>query len=103
MRLTPHAVKPIAAALPKKRFAEAYYCVDEVFSTGVRAAGQFGMPVNVTLPPDLQPIGVTVGSSEGALEINSYVSSDLIQALISAGMQVYMQMQGGGGGNNGGL
>lgn len=102
---TSEVIKPIADQLPAKKVFEVYIAVDEIYSTGIRAANQFmGAGINVQLPPELPPIGVGIANGDGNIEITSYVSSDLIQALVSASMQIAAQMQGGGGGrNNGGL
>ena len=96
-------VKAVAAELPKQRIAEVYVGVDEIMTLGIRSAKQFGFfQGDVQLPPDLQPVGVSIAGEKGALEISEYISDDLLQALVSAGMQVAAQMQGGGRGANGG-
>jgi hypothetical protein len=97
-------VKSVAANLPQSRTGEAYIPVDEIVTTGLNYAKQFGAGVNLQLPPDLPPIGVT-GSTEGtAFRVDAYVPSTLVQSLVAAGMQAYLQMQGGGqGGGGGGL
>lgn len=90
------AVKSVAAQLPKKRQAEIYVHVDELVTTALTVAGQFGMGVNVQLPPDLPPVGATVATEGSALRIDAFVPTPLVQSLVAAGMQVFMQMQGGG-------
>lgn len=88
-------VKSVAAELPKQRFMEFYIPLDEIINTGVNAAGQFGVPVQLQLPPDLAPIGVTGSTDGSALRIDYHVPSSTVQSLIAAGMQVMMQMNGG--------
>jgi hypothetical protein len=90
------AVKMVGGQLPQKRLAEFYVHVDELVMTALTAAGQFGMGVNVQLPPDLPPVGATVSSEGSALRIDAFVPTPLVQSLVAAGMQVFMQMQGGG-------
>jgi hypothetical protein len=55
------------------------------------------------LPDDLPPIGITMSVEGPAMRVDGYVPTQLVQAMISAGMQVMMQMQGGGQGGGGGL
>lgn len=92
-------VKVVAAELPKMRIYEAYISLDEMVTTGVGVAGVFGMPVPLQLPPDLPPVGVTMGTEGSAVRIDSHIPTTTVSALIAAGMQIFMQMQGGGGGN----
>jgi hypothetical protein len=89
-------VQQIAGQLPKERVAAVYIALDEILNTGMQAAGQFGMPVNVQLPPDLPPIGATVARDGTALRVDVQVSNKLVQAIVAAGMQAFMQFQGGG-------
>ena len=87
-----------------KRVAEVYVQVDEIFTFAVKAANQFGfVQGNVALPPDLQPVGLSLSSENGALEYKAYITNDLMQALVTGALQASQLMQGGGGGNNGGL
>jgi hypothetical protein len=96
-------VKAVAANLPTSRTAEFYVPVDEIVTTGLNYAKQFGAGVNLQLPPDLPPIGVTSSSDGTAVRFDAYVPSTLVQSLVAAGMQAWMQMQGGGQGGGGGL
>lgn len=95
-------------ALPKDRFAEFYLTGDPIFKTAIRMAPLVtGMPLpadtQVQLPPDLPPIAMTLSKQDGSLEIDSFISSDLMQAMMTAGLQLGAElMQGGGGGNNNG-
>lgn len=97
-------VKAVSKELPGKRVAEVYIQVDEIFSFAVKAANQFGfVQGNIALPPDLQPVGLSVSSENSALEYKWYITNDLMQALVTGALQASQLMQGGGGGNNGGL
>ena len=91
-------VQAVAAELPKTRAAVYYVALDNIITTGLQYAGQFGFPVNVKLPPDMPPIGMTMGTEGSAGRFDIHISSDLLQQLISTGMQTMMMMQGGGGG-----
>jgi hypothetical protein len=92
------AVKKVAANLPTNRMAEFYIPLDTVVSTGLTYAKQFGFAMPVQLPPDLPPIGETVSTDAGTVKLDSYVPTALVQSLVAAGMQAFMQMNGGGGG-----
>jgi len=95
-------VKVTSSNIAKSRFMEYYIGLDQIVTAGASAAGQMGMPVQFPpLPNDLEPIGITVGADQGALQVDGFVSTRLLQTLISAGMQVMGQMQGGGGGGGG--
>ncbi len=97
-------VKTTASNLPSARFVEYYIALDQIVAAGGNAAGQFGMPIQIpALPGDLEPIGISISADNGTLEVHQFVSTRLLQTLISTGMQVMGQMQGGGGGGPGGL
>ena len=90
-------VKAVAAELPKSRIIEYYVSIDEIVNTGVQTAGQFGFPVQVQLPPELPPFGFTFGTEGNAFRIDGHIPTTTVQALISAGLQVFGQFNGGGG------
>lgn len=96
-------LQAVADQLPKSRLVAVYIPVDEIVATGVHYAGQFNFPVPVQLPPDLPPIGATISTENTALIGEAHVPTQLVQRLVAAGMQAFMQMQGGGGGQGGGL
>ena len=96
------AVKLVDAELPKNRSVVAYIPLDVIVSTAVGYAQQFGMPLPVQLPPNLPPIGVSAGADGSALRIDGHVPTQLVQSLIQAGMQFYLQHGGGGAQPNGG-
>ena len=61
----------------------------------VVGAGMMGMNVQMQLPPDLPPIGGTISTDGNAMRVDSYTPTELIKAVVAAGMQTFMQMQGG--------
>jgi hypothetical protein len=81
--------------LPSNRVAELYIPLDVVVNTGVTYANQFGMPIKLQLPANLPPIGLTAGAEGTAFRFDSHVPSQLVQSLVTAGMQAFMQMQQG--------
>jgi hypothetical protein len=95
-------VKKVAGNLPTNRFVEFYIPLDQIVSTSLTYAGQFGFKMPVQLPPDLPPIGETVSTDGGTIKLDTYVPTSLVQSLVAAGMQAFMQMNGGGAGGGGG-
>jgi hypothetical protein len=91
-------IKSVAANLPTSRFEALYIDLGDLVGAALGYAKQMGLPVQVQLPPDLPPVGVAVSTQQSALRVETYTPTSLIQALVAAGMQGYMQMQGGGGG-----
>jgi len=81
--------------LPQNRNVVVYLPIDQMITTGLTYAQQFGMPIQIQLPADLPPIGFTAGAEGSAVRCDSHVPSQLVQSLIAAGMQGFMQMQGG--------
>lgn len=92
------AVKLVQSHLPTNRTAEFYVPVDQIVTTGLTYARQFGAQMNLTLQPDLPPLGFASSTDGSAIRIDGFVPTVLVQQLVSAGMQAYMQSQGGGGG-----
>ncbi len=95
-------IKAVDADLPKSRAAAFYIPLDVIISTAVSYARQFGFPVPVQIPPNLPPIGITLTTQGSAFRADGRVPTPLVQSLIQAGMQVYLQMQAGRGGGGGG-
>jgi hypothetical protein len=95
-------IKAVDAELPKARAAAFYIPLDVIISTAVSYARQFGFPVPVQIPPNLPPIGITLATQGSAFRADGHVPTPLVQSLIQAGMQVYLQMQAGRGGGPGG-
>jgi hypothetical protein len=102
------AVKSVAAQLPPQRIAVWYVPLDLWATTGFGYAKMFGIDMGVTMPENLPPMGTTVSTDGTAVRADTYLPSQLMQALAAAGMQVYMKTQnvgqqpnapqGGGGG-----
>ncbi|MDB5325491.1 MAG: hypothetical protein JWM57_1060 [Phycisphaerales bacterium] len=90
-------VKVVAAELPKTRVVEYYVALDELVNVGVGTAAQFGLPIQVQLPPDLPPLGVTFGAEQNTMRMDFHLPTTTVQSLIAAGMQTFMAMRGGGG------
>ena len=90
-------VKVVAAELPKTRIIEYYVALDELVNVGVGTAAQFGLPIQVQLPPDLPPLGVTFGADQNTMRADFHLPTTTVQSLIAAGMQTFMAMRGGGG------
>lgn len=82
-------------ALPQTRVAAGYFALDQLATTVANYAKMFGMPVNFQLPQNLPPIGGTIATDSNALRADVYVPAQLLQSVIAAGIQSYMQMQGG--------
>lgn len=89
-------VQAVRGELPKSRAVEAYIALDQIISSGVKYAQGMGMPMKMQLPQGLPPIGITAGSEGNAVRFDSHVPTSLIQSVVAAGMQAYMQLQGGG-------
>jgi hypothetical protein len=88
-------VKTVAAQLPQQRLGEFYVPLDQIVTTIANYAGMMGMNVQMQLPPDLPPIGGTISTDGNAMRVDSYTPTELIKAVVAAGMQTFMQMQGG--------
>jgi len=94
-------VKQINTQLPKKRAIAEYFGLGQYASTLLSYMKANGVPVNITIPANLPPLGVTVGAEDSSLRMDGYVPLPLIQGLVQAGMSAYLQFhgqQGGGGG-----
>ena len=99
----PH-VTAVTAELPKNRAMVFYVSLDNLIGTGLDVARNFGAPVgNIKLPPDLAPIGFTVGTEASAVRVDSHIPLDLVEKLVSIGFQMMMQQGQGGGGAAPGL
>jgi hypothetical protein len=87
-------VKAVAAQLPANRGAVAYIAVDNIIATVCQYAAQFGVPIQLKLPPDLPPLGVAVGTEGPAIRVDMAVPSELIENLVAAAIQMGMQRGG---------
>jgi len=101
------ALQPTSQQLPQQRLAAFYVGLDQIATTAANYAKAFGMPVNFQLPPDLPPAGVALSTTENTIRGDGFLPTQTVQSIIAAGMQTYMQMQGGqqpgGAGGAGGL
>ncbi len=88
-------VMTVSKQLPQNRVAVYYLALDTIISTGVTYAQQFGLPIQLQLPADLPPLGFTAGAEGSAVRFDAHVPAQLVQSLVAAGMQAFMQMQGG--------
>ncbi len=70
---TTDPIKLVDAELPKTRAAAFYVPLDVIISTAVSYARQFGFPMPVQIPPNLPPIGVTIGTQGSALRVDGHV------------------------------
>jgi hypothetical protein len=89
------AIAATKKSLPQTRFVEFYLSLDQVAVTLASYAKAFGMPINFQVPPDLPPLGFTLATEGSALKGEGFIPAQTLQSLIAAGMQTYMQMQGG--------
>jgi len=96
-------VKKVTASLPTKRIGEFYVPLDQIVGTVVSYAKAFGAPINLNMQPDLPPIGASVTTDGPSIRVEGYVPTQLVQQLVSAGMQGAAQMHGGGKQHRGGL
>ena len=84
--------------LPKERMVAAYVSLDQIAKTLANyARALMGMQLNLQLPDDLPPLGITMGTDgDGtALRADGHMPAQTLQSIIAAVMQVQMQMQGG--------
>jgi len=89
------SVTTVQSQLPKTHVFAGYFALDQFATTLAGYAKMFGMPVNFQLPPNLSPIGFSAGTEGTAARADVYVPAQTLQSLIAAGVQSYMQMQGG--------
>jgi hypothetical protein len=92
-----NAVKTVAAQLPPQRFGVLYVPLDLWATTGFGYAKMFGIDMGVVLPDNLPPMGVTWSTDGTAIRDDTFLPSQLIQALSAAAMQVYLKTQNVGG------
>jgi hypothetical protein len=85
--------KAVSAELPPQRFAAIYVPLDLWATTGFGYAKMFGIDWGVTMPDNLPPMGSTLSTDGSAVRLDTYLPSQLLQAMTAAGMQVYMKTQ----------
>ena len=91
-------VQAVSDQLPKSRSAVLYFQPDELLRSGLNIGRQMGFNVPVQLPDDLPPVGIAAGPAKDAIAVDGFVSKDLIQAMVVAGLQIQQQFQGNGPG-----
>ncbi len=99
------ALAEVTQNLPAKRVGVVYVALDEMARAGMHVAEQFGFAAgkNVKLPPNLPPMGMSLGTEKSAVQVDVYIPSQTIRSIIAAGMQAMMEgQQGGGAGGAGG-
>lgn len=94
-------ITSVGKHLPAKRVGAGYLFLDNIINTGVKYAQGFGLQVKVQLPADLPPIAGSIASEGSALRVDGFVPTHLVQSVVAAGMQTYVQMNGGGAGKDG--
>jgi hypothetical protein len=94
-------VKKVSGELPKQRAMEFYVALDNIAATAVKVLKQQGVAVPFKLPPNLPPIGVSAGTDGTTARIDALIPTQLIQSITAAGMQAFMQMNGGPGAGQG--
>jgi hypothetical protein len=94
-------VKAISSQLPKERAAVYYVALDNIATTVLDFMGQMGFKIPLRLP-EMSPIGISIATEGPVLRIDTAISSDMIEKMVSAGMQAAMMMQNPGG-KRGGL
>jgi hypothetical protein len=93
----------VDAGLPKKRAVAAYLGLGQIMNTFLSYMKANGMNMPVQIPKDLPPIGFTYSTEGPDMKIDSFVPMKLMQTLVQAGLNIYMQVNGKGGGGGGGL
>ncbi|MGD0388641.1 MAG: hypothetical protein ABSC42_06755 [Tepidisphaeraceae bacterium] len=96
------AVKAVSSELPAQRCGAVYVPLDLWVTTGFGYAKMFGIDMGVTMPDNLPPMGSTLSTDASAVRLDTYLPSQLLQAMTAAGMQVYMKTQNHQPPNNGG-
>jgi hypothetical protein len=96
------AVTLVNSNLPKNRISEFYFDVGLLVTTGTNYAKMMGMPIPVSIKPNIAPIGVAVATEGTAMRIDSFVPSDLVEAMVATTLQFKM-MGAGGKGKPGGI
>ncbi|HEV8292259.1 MAG TPA: hypothetical protein VGP94_10060 [Tepidisphaeraceae bacterium] len=94
-------VKAISAQLPKERAIVYYVALDNIATTVLDFMGQMGFKIPLKLP-EMSPIGISMSTEGAVLRIDTAVSADMIEKMVSAGMQAAMMMQNPAG-KRGGL
>jgi hypothetical protein len=91
-------VQKADSKLPKERSMVFYVALDNIAQTAASYAKQFGMPVNVQLPENLEPLAFSAGTEGSAVRVDGLIPAETVQSLISAVMQAKENMMGARGG-----
>ena len=94
-------VKSISSQLPKDRAIVYYVALDNIATTVLDFMGQMGFKIPLKLP-EMSPIGISMSTEGSVIRVDTAISSDMIEKMVSAGMQAAMMMQNPGG-KRGGL
>jgi hypothetical protein len=92
------AVRAVANELPKEKLMVLYVDIGTIVNTTVRYAKSFGAPVNVKIPADLPPIGISASAEGTAFRADVHIPNRLVQGLVSAYMEAQRQMRNPNGG-----
>ena len=84
-------VKTALSQLPQNRVGVVYIDVANLVNTGMQVAQQFGAGVNMKMPPNLPPVAVSIATEGPAIRFDTYVPTDLVEAVVSFAMQMQMQ------------
>lgn len=95
-------VAKVIGELPRQRAFEGFIALDNIAMAGVKLAKQQGLAVQFKLPPNLPPIGISGGTDGSGVRFDMVIPTQLIQSITAAGMQAFMQ-QNGGPGQGGGI
>lgn len=85
----------VSKNLPQSRVGAFYLSVDQIAKTVFDFMAMQGMPAGVKLPPNLPPLGGTVATEGTAIRVDGYIPAQTVESMIAAGMQLYLQQQGG--------
>ncbi len=83
-----------AGQLPKDRSAEVYVGVGEIIKTAAGFAAMMGMSMDLSVPENLAPIGMSISTTGGAASTRFFVPMDVITTI----SDIQKQMQGDMGG-----
>jgi hypothetical protein len=93
-------VQAVDAEMPKQRSAVAYLDLGQFVGTALSYAHAMGMNMPVQMAPNLPPVGLSFGSDPEAkgMRFDGFMPNSLLQDLVKAGFQIYLQVPHGGGG-----
>lgn len=94
-------VQKVTGELPKQRAFEGFIALDNIATAGVKMARQQGLALQFKLPPNLPPIGISGGTDNASVRFDMIIPTQLIQSITAAGMQAFMQQNGGPGAGGG--